>query len=364
MRRRVLASLVALLCLAGSGPLPARESDREVANFLETTEASQQKVELGLAFLARHQHPDGSIGSDDKEPEGGAGFKVAIPSLACLSFMANGNLPGRGKYGENVRLGLKYILFCAKRSTAGFITEPMGSRSRMHGHGYATMFLAEILGMTEGTALQGFKEVKQALIRAVAVIEESQTRYSKEYGGWGYEPSADMPDEASVTVTAVQALRAARNAGILVDSRVVDKAVEYVKRCFDPKEGSYRYSIAMNRSHSTLALTSAAVSCLNYLGEYEGEEVEKGMEYIVTHIRMLRGRNTGHYFYEAFYTSLATYNAGGTYWQTWCPQIREELVRTARSDGSWEGEYDNEYCTAFATLILQMPNRYLPIFQR
>ena len=50
--------------------------------------------------------------------------------------------------------------------------------------------------------------------------------------------------------------------------------------------------------------------------------------------------------------------------------IRDDLINhpDRRADGSW---YDSRtfphclhYCTAMACIILQMPNNYLPIFQR
>ena len=40
------------------------------------------------------------------------------------------------------------------------------------------------------------------------------------------------------------------------------------------------------------------------------------------------------------------------------------LLEQQRENGSWENEISPEYETAMACLILQMPNSYLPIFQR
>jgi hypothetical protein len=54
--------------------------------------------------------------------------------------------------------------------------------------------------------------------------------------------------------------------------------------------------------------------------------------------------------------------AGGDYWSNWYPAIREELLSRQREDGHWDGEVSDEYCTACALIVLQMPNRYLPVF--
>lgn len=362
-RRGRLLRLAILICgavlLAAPSPTGAGGLDREVPDFPETTEESKQAVERGLAWLKDNQEPDGSFGKDKD-------FKVAITSIACLSFMANGNVPGRGKYGETVRRGLRYILDCGKLNTNGYITEPGESKSRMHGHGYATMFLAQVLGMAEGVRGIETADLRSALRKAVDVIVSSQTMpRDPQLGGWGYEPDPSMPDEASVTITAVQALRAARDAGINVSAEgVIDRAIQYVKTCYDRKTMSFRYSIVMNNRHSSFALAAAAVSVLNYAGAYDAEEIRGGLEFMMSTISHGGRGTSGHYFYECFYATLAFYNAGGSYWKLWCPRIREELVRSQKSGGSWENEYSEQYGTAFATLILQIPNRYLPIFQR
>jgi hypothetical protein len=59
------------------------------------------------------------------------------------------------------------------------------------------------------------------------------------------------------------------------------------------------------------------------------------------------------------------YLAGGEHWRAWWPAIREELLARQGADGSWsDGQNGNAYGTAMALIVLQMPKRYLPIFQR
>ena len=56
--------------------------------------------------------------------------------------------------------------------------------------------------------------------------------------------------------------------------------------------------------------------------------------------------------------------AGGKDWLEWYPAIQEELLQFQQPNGSWEDQFSPEYGTAMACIILQMPNCYLPIFQR
>ncbi|MBI3269875.1 MAG: terpene cyclase/mutase family protein [Planctomycetes bacterium] len=356
MRVRILALLAAvcasLLLFAPRG----FTAEKDDPGFVETTEASTAAVDRGLAFLARRQNPiTGAFGDD---------YEVAITSLAGLAFLAQGNVPGRGRYGENVRRALQYILRQCDEDKAGFIQEPK-KHSRMHGHGYATLFLAEVYGMSESIPGQDLKFLREKLHKAIRVIMRAQT----EEGGWGYTTEREY-DEASVTVCEVQALRAARNAGLQVPKDVIDHAVQYVQRCANKDEsGSFVYSLRGHANRSSFALTAAAISTLVYTGQYDAPEIQPGLQYLIKNRPGATRNDSSHYFYENYYAALAMYYAGGDYWRNWFPSIRDELVqRQNRSktaaDGCWPGEYCEEYCTAFALLILQIPYRYLPIFQK
>ena len=74
----------------------------------------------------------------------------------------------------------------------------------MYDHGFATLFLAEVYGMTRTPKL------RNSLERAVRLIINAQNKE----GGWRYEPDSKDAD-LSVTVCQVMALRAARNAAWL-----------------------------------------------------------------------------------------------------------------------------------------------------
>ena len=58
------------------------------------------------------------------------------------------------------------------------------------------------------------------------------------------------------------------------------------------------------------------------------------------------------------------WHAGGERWQAWYPAIREALMDQQLEDGRWLDSICPEYGTAMSCIVLQMPNNYLPIFQR
>jgi hypothetical protein len=158
------------------------------------TPAARQAVTSGLTWLAGQQLEDGSFGSTSHY-----GKHVAITGLAGLAFMADGHVPGRGEYGLVVHRCVDFIL--SSRSESGLLAFDT-SHGPMYGHGFATLFLAEVYGMSPQP------ELREALRKAIRLIVTTQN----DEGGWRYQPVRADAD-LSVTVCQVMALRAARNAG-------------------------------------------------------------------------------------------------------------------------------------------------------
>src|SRR5205807_895519 len=73
---------------------------------------------------------------------------------------------------------------------------------------------------------------------------------------------AAMPDEGSVTVTQMQGLRAARDAGIAVPRSILDKAMKYLENS-TTDNGGVVYSLAQGSraGGARPALTAATVAC-------------------------------------------------------------------------------------------------------
>jgi hypothetical protein len=57
------------------------------------------------------------------------------------------------------------------------------------------------------------------------------------------------------------------------------------------------------------------------------------------------------------------WHAGGKYWNEWYPSIRDELVKRQGENGSWAAsEACEEFGTAMACIILQIPLNLVPVF--
>src|SRR5207253_2472414 len=117
----------------------------------------------------------------------------------------------------------------------GYLNNPMATpHGPMYGHGFATLFLGEVYGMTHERKLR--ERLRDKLRLALELICKSQNRE----GGWRYHPHSHDAD-LSVTVCQIMALRSARNAGFAVPVEVVDRCTAYVKRCQDKRGGWFRY---------------------------------------------------------------------------------------------------------------------------
>lgn len=398
------ATLVVGTLGLGLLPLTAHSEDvGEVRVRTLATPASKRAAERALKWLVDHQKEDGAWHCD-------VGFKlnetyrveyrnqphVGVTALAGTAFLASGSVPGRGRYSESVERALKFIL--KSQDADGFIS---AHGTRMYSHAFATMFLAEVYGMTND------QRVRKALERAVEFTYTAQN----EQGGWRYVPNAEDSD-MSITVCQVVALRAAKNKGIRVPKESIDKAVDYVLnsavtqdgfRGF--REGAFLYQWdaanqeAARNTRTSFALTAAGVTTLYGAGIYDDGDikrfiVERDLEQYTRRNKHLprfdsmlryilsryedeaRGSRSSQYFffYGNYYAAQAMFIAGGRWWEEYYPRVRDELIRNQLEDGSYRSDvqYRNpethkvEYpmSTAVAAMLLQVPNNYLPIFQR
>jgi hypothetical protein len=332
-----------------TAPLPHATAENTILPD-EVTPELNSAIARGLEALAAMQGDDGSFGGQR------FGSNAGITALSCLAFMSDGHVPGRGQYARSVERGLEFVLNVTNET--GLVAADT-SHGPMYGHGFATLFLGEVYGMTAGggdTAQS--RRVHDALVRACRLIVQTQN----EEGGWRYNP---VPHDAdiSVTICQIMALRSARNAGIEVPKETIDRAVDYVRRSQNP-DGGFRYQL--NRGPSAWPRSAAGVASLYYAGVYEDEALDRGLEYLMQ--QALPGRAPvaqTHYYYGHYYAVQAMYLAGGRWWAAWWPAIRDELISRQRDDGSWDDPANGSaYGTASAMIILQMPKRYLPIFQK
>ncbi|MBL8696349.1 MAG: terpene cyclase/mutase family protein [Planctomycetes bacterium] len=358
-----------------AAPQNRSEIQAESESGWRITDEVRERVDRGLQWLAARQQPDGSWLGDvgfklnnsyHVVPEGDNRAHVGVTAIAGIAFLANGQIPGRGKYGAVVDKALAFVSSCVEEN--GFISS---NQTRMYSHAFGTLFLAEALGMSHRP------DLREKLQDAVRLIVDSQNSE----GGWRYVPFAKESD-MSITVCQVMALRAARNVGIPVPKATIDRAIDYVKKSavrengprngwgYDDEVGAFRYQV-QTFSRSTFPLTAAGVVSLNGAGVYSDRDIDLGLDYLDRNLRGFSsdyGGRMGHYFfyYGHYYAVQAMFVAQGPRGQRYWEHIKQQLIGMQEPDGSWPNHVGPgpNFATAVATLILQIPYRFLPIFQR
>src|SRR5260370_3729885 len=149
-----------------------------------------------------------------------------MTALTGMVLLMEGSTLREGKYCNNVRRAVDWLTERSHRN--GWLANPsvaVEAGRYMYGHGFGLLFLATVYGEEEDNDRR--RKLEDILTRAVDFSGKAQSSR----GGWYYTSAADGhdADEGSVTITQVQALRAAKNAGIVVPKSVIDKSQKYLE---------------------------------------------------------------------------------------------------------------------------------------
>lgn len=361
----------------------------------------RRAIERGCRWIVtENRNAGGSFGPDKA--------LVATTALSTLALLAQGSGIGRGPYGKQVAEAVEWLLKLVEEAPAdsgfpvGYFHSSRDFNSKMHGQGYATLALASALGTADKYVIAPDR-IRRVLRKAVACCEDGQTVT----GGWGYDPSYSVDHEGSVTVTIAHALRAARDAGILVGEEHIKQGLRYLRNSqklvgrgaaptSEEDDGSFKYSL--NTENSSYALTAAAISSLYLFGEYRNnpdsiERIDRGVAYIKRRLASTLRDDGRFYHYGHFYAAWSAWQFDGQlpgrgpgetwgndpsssdigrtkqFWGPWHSKIYPVLIDAQSADGRWTPRSDvyafgDLVPTAFAILTLAIPDELIPIFQR
>jgi hypothetical protein len=340
-----MLALVAGVSAIGS----ARGADEPASASPEPVDSS---INSGLAFLAKQQNAEGAF-------DAGGGPRIATTGLALMSFLATGNTPDDGKYGQAVRRALDFLVRTAPADD-GYFGKLDGSQ--MYGQGIVTLALAEAYGVAPDE--QSRAAIRVILNRAVAQILKAQNvpKEPINAGGWRYEPgSADS--DLSLSGWNILALRAAGNVGIDVPKDHIDRARSYVLQCYNKLQSGFAYQ---PRQDATIGMTSVAILNLSLLDAGNRDEVLRGVQFILDRPVTAETRFP---YYTMYYVAQAGFQVGDPAWSAIWRATRERLLKDQSPDGGWPQSRTGEepgrtYATSMAILTLSVPRGLLPTYQR
>lgn len=360
-------------------------------------------IEAGLAFLARHQHPDGHWslqGFDDATnavTEDERRFMLVSDTggtaLAILAFQGGGYTHREHQYKDVLQRGLGHLLSYQKANGDLFV--PLDDRSNqsvwLYSHALATLALCEAYGMT------GDPSLKEPAQRAVDFIVASQ---NKDLGGWRYSPEFGASGEiiggigtdTSVTGWMVAALHSAR----LAELEVPQECFARIEKWMNSAQGAggeahlYRYNphapdTPQQRHGRVPSKTMTAVGLLSreFLGwQPNHPALGRGAEFLHANPPAIgtarEPQRDTYYWYYATLALVYLKERNPEYvpiWTKWEATLHPLLRNTQEQQGAWAGSWNPRggvpdrwglhagrlYVTTMNLLSLEANYRYSPL---
>lgn len=347
---------------------------------------TEEAIEAGLAFLAKHQMPDGSW-SFANFGRGRPGYEnetatlesdTAATGLALLAFQGGGYTHQHGKYKDTVRKALEFLVRHQKPDGDFYIRTggPSDAAMWLYSHGVASIAMAEAYGMTQDPSL------REPAQKAMDFIIASQ---HKSRGGWRYSPNYDS--DTSVTGWMMMALKSGELAGLDVPSetfRNVEKWLDsaqkspterhlYVYNPLAPDTPQQRHGRRPNPT-----MTSVGLLMRLYTGwKRDNVHLVAGAEYLLSHPPAIGTRREpqrdAYYWY---YATQVLFHMGGDYWRTWNEQLHPMLIESQEKTGPMAGSWNPRtpvpdrwgphcgrlYVTTLNLLSLEVYYRHLPLY--
>jgi hypothetical protein len=351
--------------LAPDSPFMRGPQERKILlKKLGGTQKSEDAVDMGLAYLARMQLPDGRwtrIEDDRIDPRRPkVPHDMACTGFAVLAFLAHDHTPDKpGPYRQVVARAIDYLM--SEQDDNGDLRGPSNLRGggsdsgNMYDQGIATYALAECAIMTRDP------RVIEAATRGARFIVAAQDRNS---GGWRYTPGEQ--GDSSVFGWQVMALHSAEQIGFEIPAETLDGA----KRYLQISEEGRHHLLGGYQPHTgpTPPMTAELLFCRMLLGMPLSESGMREATQFLARERPDPGNADIYYWY---YASLSMLNMQDPLWKDWNVLTRESLIKMQQKHGpsrgcwttnmKWGDRGGRVFTTAMATLTLEVYYRYLPL---
>lgn len=328
------------------------------------TPESEAAVALALQWLASHQMPDGGwcfnhalapqCNGACRNPGDMAEARIGATGMALLPFLGAGQTHKTGKYKDNVNAGLFFLARNMKVTPKG--GELWEKGGRMYSHGLASIALCEAYAMTHDRDLHDYA---QAAINYICYAQDTIG------GGWRYEERT--PGDTSVVGWQIMAMKSADMAYLHVPPITVKKAIQFLDSVQANDGANYGYT-SPGQGDATSAI---GLLCRMYLGwKKDNPALQRGVKFLSD-----RGPSSGNMYYN-YYATQVMRHWEGEEWDNWNNVMRDQLVNSqakgGHEAGSWymhKGDHGSDkggrlYCTAMATMVLEVYYRHLPIYQK
>jgi len=349
---------------------------------------TEEAVELGLLFLARHQESDGSwsfqnfgAGRPGYEAETAAlESDTAATGMSLLAFQGAGYNHREHKHRGPVKRAIDWLLKHQKKNGDLFVLSDKESNRSvwLYSHAIATLALCEAYGMTQDPAL---REPAQKALDFIIAAQHADR------GGWRYSPR--YGSDTSVTGWMMMALKSGELANLTVPKKTYDGVQTWLDSAMSPKPGEqhlYRYNPVAPNTPTQIhgrtpgkTMTSVGLLMRLYSGwKRDNPNMKAGAKYLEarlpTHGTRRDPQRDTYYWY---YATQVMFHMGGKYWEKWNnalhPLLVDNQVKRGPMAGSWNPRAPVEdrwaphagrlYVTTLNLLSLEVYYRHLPLYE-
>jgi len=337
-----------------------------------TPEEVQKALEKALDYLASKQTDAGDLHGRYTKNAGTTGLALmAFIGAECVTK----------EYTENITKAIKFLKslyhltsdYTAGTRDAAFYGGLIGKSNPMYEHAIATLALIEALVEMNDANLEPIIEDALALITRAQNTEDKPELLkgpvmpeSKHYGGWRYTPES-VDSDISVAGWQILALKAALNAGFSLNEWSLPKASDFVRACYNERDGSFSYQATGGSTDCCGAGIGAL--CLQLSGNANDHRIPPAIRYMQNNPPVWNKEDPGSWpFYYWYYGTRAMLNAGGDDWQIWKDWMCRLLVDHQNGEGSWDGAQSEKnmlgYTTALGALMLELCCGHVPVYMR
>lgn len=337
---------------------------------------SEQAVEAGFEWLARHQAEDGSwsdrcmgpgLGSRCEKGKActhpGQPYPVAQTGLALLALQGGGHYAfNKSAYSDHVRRGLGWL--AGRQREDGNLTH--GGGHFVYEHAIGTFALAEACALARDADEEPDPEHLRAAQKAVDYL----VRIQHQDGGWRYTAHVTERSDTSVSGWAVLALKSAQGGGLKFDKGSIDRVVRFFETC-EYKDQSGQTGYQAGAGMLSQATTGVGMLVHHFLRERSDTPLVQAAARTLAAAaegNRLAARGVTDY-YTWYNCTLGMYLAGGEPWERWNKVVRDRVIglqaKAGCERGSWPPDGDESghaggrvYSTALAILTLEVYYRF------
>jgi hypothetical protein len=310
----------------------------------------REVYDKGMAYLAKTQSESGEW----QDTYQGAG----VTGMCLMVFLASGEDPNFGVYSNNVRRAVRSII-SAQDANTGFFG------NSMYHHGFATLALAEAYGTVDDRHLwpagtKNQRSIGAALELAVRAAVTSQKKNPE--GAWRYSPDGSDAD-TSVSGAVLVGLLAARNAGIEVPDKSIDKAISYYTK-MTSKSGQVAYTGGLGGFDDSVPRIAIGTLVYAVARRKDLPQYKATLNNLKSKSEATSGNVNYYSDYQRYYQAQALFQGDVQAWEKWNKLLTRQIKQVQRPDGSIPGQLGNASGTALSLLGLALNYRFLPIYER